>query len=325
MKTQHFVVVAGLVLAFISSASAAPAGINQLFVFGDSLSDNGNAAIALGGTLPGNYAPNEFTDGANTTPSTSGPYGLWIEQFAAKAGIADPTPYLANPLGTSNINYAVASATVEGSSLQDIPSQLTVFGGTHLTGAPSDALYAIWGGANDILNGNSNGASVADTLASDTGKLAAGGAKYFLWLNLPPLGDTPLATAAGNTSADNAASAAFDAEWLKDIALLDASGVTVIGVDVDSLFNSITSNPGAYGFTNTSSPAQGTAGPANDYLFWDQEHPTTAADALIASLAYNDLEAAFPSTAVPEPSAALLGLVGCAAAVLARRKRRLRA
>ena len=56
-------------------ASAAHAdGINQLVVFGDSLSDNGNAAIALGGTLPGNYAPNAFTDGATTLSSHLRPF-----------------------------------------------------------------------------------------------------------------------------------------------------------------------------------------------------------------------------------------------------------
>ena len=69
--------------------------ISQLVVFGDSLSDNGNAAIALGGAFPGDYAPNAFTDGPATTPATSGPYGLWIDQLASDLGVPDPQPFLA--------------------------------------------------------------------------------------------------------------------------------------------------------------------------------------------------------------------------------------
>lgn len=64
-------------LLFLPALCGSAATINQLVVFGDSLSDNGNAVSALGGTLPGNYAPNAFTDGPNTTRATgAGPIGL---------------------------------------------------------------------------------------------------------------------------------------------------------------------------------------------------------------------------------------------------------
>lgn len=323
MKSKSFVLSFAVVLASVP-ALAAPAGINQLFVFGDSLSDTGNAAIALGGSIGGNYAPNEFTDGANTTPPTTGPFGLWIEQFAAKTGFSDPTPYLANPLNTTNVNYAVGSATVEGSELQDLSSQLSVFGAGHLGGAPSNALYTFWAGGNDVLNGNANGAGIADALEGDISTLAKNGAKYFMWLNLPPLGATPDVSKKGNTAvaAANAASTAFDTEWMKDIQKLDAAGITIIGVDVASLFNDIVA--GKYGFTNTTSPAQGTSGNPNNYVFWDGEHPTTATDALIAGLAYSDYQAAFATTSVPEPSALFLTVAGLGAAFAIRRKRRQR-
>src|SRR5207248_10694917 len=84
--------------------------------------DNGNASILTGGTQPGpNYATRNFvgkafpvgyfTDGTNTTPSTSAPTGLWIDQFAAKLNLSDPTPMLVG--GT---NYAVGSAKTGTSS-----------------------------------------------------------------------------------------------------------------------------------------------------------------------------------------------------------------
>jgi phospholipase/lecithinase/hemolysin len=96
--------------------------VSKVVVFGDSLSDNGNAAAALAsvGKTLGNYAANALTDGPSTVPATSGPYGLWIDQFAALLGVSDPQPFVAYmPLGAtggilvpnaSGTNFAVASA-----------------------------------------------------------------------------------------------------------------------------------------------------------------------------------------------------------------------
>ncbi len=298
-----------LYVAFASS-------VNQLVVFGDSLSDNGNAAVALaanGTSLASlNYAPNAFTDGPNTTPRTSGPLGLWIDQFAAKMGLPDPQPYLANPL--SNTNYAVASAQSGSANPQDMANQLTAFSVSHPLGASPNALYALWGGANDLYNGTASGTTAADNLYGHILSLSGAGAKSFLWFNLPQLGQTPRGVASG-ARALNAASSAFNTEWATDLAALKSQGVNVIGVDINSLFTQITSNPSAYGFANITAPAQGTSADPNTYLFWDAEHPTTAADALVANLAYSDFNA-------PEPLSAGLSLIGLGAVLAALKLRR---
>src|SRR5580692_9967238 len=182
------VALASPALTFAGSITA-----SQLVVFGDSLSDNGNGAIALGGALPGDYAPNAFTDGPNTSPATTGPFGLWIDQFAALAGLPDPQPYLANP--ATNTNYAVASALTGFANPQDIGNQVAAFTAAHPAGAPSSDLYVIWGGANDLYDGTSTGVTAANNLDSYIQALAADGAKNFLWLNLPQLGDTPAGAA----------------------------------------------------------------------------------------------------------------------------------
>ena len=293
------------------SAFALPIPINQIVVFGDSLSDNGNAAYELGGLAPLNYANNAFTDGPATNPSTAGPFGLWIDQFAANAGLSDPAPFLAVPGGT---NYAVASALTGTANPQDIGNQVTDFLLANSGSAPSDDLYAIWGGANDILDGD-NPITAATNLYDDILALAGDGAKYFLWLNLPPLGDTPLVEAEGSTAITeaNAASALFDQTWATDLGLLSGDGIEVVGVNVAALFGQILGDPGAYGFTTVNSPAQGQSGNPNTYLFWDDEHPTTAGDALVADLALADLDA------VPEPSALLLLLSGAGALWMLRR------
>ena len=69
-----------------------------------------------------------------------------------------------------------------------------------------------------------------------------------------------------------------------------------IGVDVGTLFLEIAADPSSFGFTNITSPAHGIMGDPNTYLFWDGQHPTTAADALIADVAFSDFIAA------PEPA-----------------------
>lgn len=315
----------------IAPVSLTASSISQLVVFGDSLSDNGNAAIALGGTLPGDYAPNAFTDGPGTTPATTGPFGLWIDQFASKLGVSDPQPFL-----TGGTNYAVASALTGHDPAFTIPpippvvvpytsDQLALY----LAGSPTISasdLYTFWAGANDITSNPLSAITAANDIAANISTLSADGGKQFLWLNLPLLGDTPDGAAGGPAVAAglNLASEAFDAQWATDIATLQASGIDVIGVNVEQLFAQILADPGAYGFTDVTDPAW--CGPGglptcatnnpNDFLFWDGEHPTTAGDALVADLAYKDL------TAVPEPSTLALSLGACGFLLIVRFRRR---
>jgi phospholipase/lecithinase/hemolysin len=241
-----------------------------------------------------------YTDGPATTPGTgAGPTGLWIDQLAAKMSVTDPAPVLGPAGGT---NYAVASALTGSASLQDMQNQVNLFLSQHPTGGSANALYTFWGGANDLFSGN-NPKQAADNIFSQIQEVAADGGKYFLWLNLPSLGATPAGSA--NAAALNAASAAFNAEWGTDLSLLDSSGIYVIVVDVSSLFNQIIGTPSAFGFTDVKDSAQGLSGVnPNDYLFWDDMHPTTAGDMYVANLALADL------TAAPEPASCVLILLG---------------
>jgi phospholipase/lecithinase/hemolysin len=312
-----------LLVAPLWIALASPA--TELVVFGDSLSDNGNAAIALAAAgepslASMNYAANALTDGPNTSPATSGPFGLWIDQFATKLGVSDPQPYLANPF--SNTNYAVASAQTGTANLQDIGNQLKLFTAGNLTGAPSNALYAIWGGANDVIDSTpaniaTVGKTAADNLYQYILTLSSEGAKNFLWLNLPNLGDTPLGASLGvaGAAALNAATAQFNGELALDLATLKSDGINVTGVDINTLFNNILMSPSTYGFKDAHDHAQGVSGNPNDYVFWDTEHPTTAADTLIADTVYDAYSA-------PEPLSAGLSIIGFIAVLAAVKLRR---
>ncbi len=203
-----------------------------------------------------------------------------------------------------------------------LDDQVGLFTASHLTGAPSSALYVLWIGGDNILAGQ-NPVTAADNVYSNIQTLSLEGAKYFLWPNMPLLGDTPVGSA--NSSLLNAASMAFDAEWQVDLAKLQGQGIQVVGEDVDSLYSAILGSPGAYGFTNATGAAW--CGPGalpncaannpNDFVFWDGEHPTTAADALLANVAYDDL------TGVPEPQNIGLALVGfCGILAVYRRSRK---
>ncbi len=278
-------VILGLSLNAVQAQSNYP-----LVVFGDSLSDNGNAAAALAsvGLTLGNYAANAATDGPETTPATSGPFGLWIDQFAALSSLPDPQPFLVSPspgvlsINYSATNFAVASALAGSNPSFSPTSFLTpgyaqvpgttdqvglflAFNGTH---ASRDNLYVFWAGANNIYAAVGSTATIltypnvaksaADAIAADTVALASAGGKHFLWLNLPPLGQVPefndnsnlLDRILGKAVADSAAQI-FNIEMDVDAAVLKLRyGIDIKVVNTYALFNAIVANPGKYGFVD---------------------------------------------------------------------------
>ena len=318
--------------AFATSCSLAPAStispgqVTQVVTFGDSLSDAGNASIATLGAAPGpGYATRPvpgipFPVGYFTNPqSGGGPSGLWIDQFAAKLGIADPSPALA-PLGGSN--YAVGSALTGSANPADMQNQVNLFLATHPGTASPTALYTLWGGAEDIFAAQ-NPITAADNIATQIQELAADGAQNFLWFNLPNLGETPLVSGIpAAAAAANLASQAFNQEWALQVANLDSLGINVIGVNIDTLFNQILANPAAFGFSNVVAACNATPGcNPNTFLYWDTLHPTTYADSLVANLAYEDAFGA-PVGVTPEPPTVTLMALGAAGLLVLWRSKR---
>jgi outer membrane lipase/esterase len=215
----------GVLYCTLSTHFLCAGPISQIIVFGDSLSDNGNAAAALAsvGKTLGNYAPNAFTDSPQTSPASTGPYGLWIDQFAAIMKVAKPTPFVVSPgpgggtlaSNPSGTNFAVASALAGNNPAFSPnnylnPANPAVPGTTNQVAlylyfqrghASPENLYVFWAGANNIYRSLGNVSSfaqfpataiaAADAIAANIATLANAGAKYFLWLNLPPLGEIP--------------------------------------------------------------------------------------------------------------------------------------
>ncbi len=291
------------VLLLLSIPLAAQVPFTEFVVFGDSLSDNGNlyaGSVAFGLTPtpgPPAYTTGRYTDGTDSVPSTSGPLGLWIEQLATKLNLPVPQPF-----EKGGTNYAVAGA-LTGTNAFYAPATPSIPYVTDQLGLfmkaspkpPANALYTFWGGSNDILQGGSPTTAVAN-LQGNIDTLATAGAKYFLWVNEPPLGEIPESVDTSNRAALDAASVAYNTAWSSAIATLKAAhpGITIIGVDAYSLFEYLVQNPSLYGFANVTAPAQGQAGvDPNTYLFWDGLHPTTVGHDNVASVAYNTIEFAF--------------------------------
>ena len=88
--------------------------------------------------------------------------------------------------------------------------------------------------------------------------------------------------------------------------MLQASlGVQIHLVNIQGLFQQVLANPANFGFTNVTGSAINSSLDGKGYLFWDQEHPTTAADAIIAEVA---------ADSVPEPSMILIFAMSIGAA-----------
>jgi uncharacterized protein (TIGR03437 family) len=295
-----------IALFFVAVSLYAQIPFTQFVVFGDSLSDNGKlyaGTTLLGVPTPGPpmYATGEYTDGTKSVPSTSGPLGLWIEQLAAFMNLPVPQPFASASGGS---NYAVAGALTgvnpafSPTALTAIPNltdQLNLFLAAKHTPAVN-ALYVFWGGSNDILQGVNPAATAASNVQGNIDTLATAGAKYFLWVNLPPLGEVPESINTSNRTALDASSVAYNQAMTSGIAQLKTAhpGITIITLDAYSMFLASTQNPSLFGYTNVTSPAQGLTGVnPNTYLFWDTLHPTTVGHSYVAKSAYSALEYTF--------------------------------
>lgn len=329
---------------FLSSFCFAVTGselpFQNMVVFGDSLSDSGNLYAATGGVFPApyplipslNYTTGRLTDGTDTTPA-SAINGLWQEQLSGKIGLP-----VAAPAAVGGTNYAFGGAETGGDvTIKNTLGTVTAVGmanqvGGFLSGktsVPSNSLYVFWGGANDIFEASTGAAaraaasSALTNVTNEIGALASEGGKYFLWVDLPPLDQTPSGKGSTFQADLGAASQGFNAAW-KNMSIpgLEAQfpGISITGVDVYTLFEQVLLDPGSYGLSNVTDAAQGSSGVNPDqYLFWDNEHPTTAADSLIADLAAQDLDAAL----APEPSSIILFGIGLGLVAIGfRRKRR---
>jgi phospholipase/lecithinase/hemolysin len=263
----------------LSGGVATAQQYSDVVVFGDSLSDNGNLFAATGTPLPPFWEGRE-TDGR-----------VWVEQLANALG-HDPD---------SISDFAVIGATTSDVfNLQVLP-YVTSHGGV----IPSDALYTVWAGPNDFLAfmGNPGGdpaqmiTDAMNNLGSSIGLLLASGARHVIVPNLPDLTITPFITRFGDPVLSGqllALEQAFNGAYAQVTGMLEAAyGVELIKIDAFSYIDGIAASPRSFDLKNSTDQAYygeliGTTDVVkkpDDYLFFDDFHPTRVVHTIFASKA----------------------------------------
>ncbi len=304
---KQFLATGVVFLSFLFPLRAFAVSFTDIYVFGDSLSDTGKLFAATGGAFPPSppYSPGRASNDR-----------LWIE-------------YLTEDLSATTTNYAFAGATTGSentfvSGLIGLEQQITNFQTTNSVADPN-ALYVVWAGSNDYLGAGITDPSVpVSNLANSITSLAAHGAENFLVLNLPDLGQLPATNSSVLSSSITALTDAHNSGLDTALNSLSLSyGIDIYDVDVSSLFADAIATPELFGFTNVTDAclnltAATICSNPNEYLFWDDLHPTTAAHELIGNLALTRLN----SQPIPEPSSGvgILAFGALGVGIIAKRK-----
>lgn len=318
-------------VALLLISAGANAMFSSVHVFGDSLSDGGNAFIGQG------FVNEPFPYMASVPSSSYAPYNVfsngpvWVQYVAADLGLSlDPsffggTNYALGGEATGELMFG--ATTVGAGPLGGILGQASFAsaGGTGML--PSDGLYIINGGGNDIRRASElfddGTITDAEALAGITGGannlgdavalLAAAGAQTILVSNVPDVGRTPDLIDQGAAVAQLASdlAVAFNAELDIELAGLQAQIplLNLILLDTFALTNAVLNNPGTVNVTDACTLQNGGTGCADpeNYLFWDGIHPTTAAHRISADAA---LAAVVPLPATVWLLLGALGLLG---------------
>ena len=295
-------------LAAALALAAAPAfaqdSFSQTVFFGDSLSDSGHFRP----TLVQIAGPQAAVLGRFTT----NPGLVWAEllaDFYGTEAVSDNQGGTDYAVGGARVGVDTTATLAPGVTLP-VPSLATqVAGYLAANGGKADpnALYSVWGGANDLFSitdpatapGVIGGAVTAEV--GIVGALENAGARYVLVSTVPDLGVTPAYAGSGQAAVGTQLSTGYNNVLFGG---LTAQGLRVIPLDTFDLLHEIIADPGTYGFTNVTTPACGSltslvCSPANfvdpsaasTYVFADGVHPSTAAHAILAQYAISVLEA----------------------------------
>ena len=300
-----------VIILLLGLRLAEAADPSRLIVFGDSLSDSGNAFVM---THNVSFPPFELIPSAPYARGglhfTNGP--TWVELLGRRMHLGLSTgPALLAPRIFSN--YAVGAARARQVGTASLATQVGWF--LHDTGsvAPSDALYIVYLGNNDIRDaltalstdpsGAASGAILVEALSVLRDNLLAlygAGARRFLIPNAPNLALVP-AVRLQTPQAQGAAlwlTTNFNLGLAQLLSGLEGSvPVKITRLDIFALLDEVVAQPGSFGFADvehsciTPDTLRGAYCVSPDsYLFWDGVHPTRSGHAVLAQRAYAVLQ-----------------------------------
>ncbi|WP_375515763.1 SGNH/GDSL hydrolase family protein [uncultured Nostoc sp.] len=261
--------------------------IAELYVFGDSLSDTGMVFRATGGMYPPNptYFQGRYSNGR-----------VWIEYLAESLHLSSKQ--------TNNFAYGGSTTGNVGNSyVPSLLNQVQSFTQTHQQ-TNSDALYVLWAGANDYLQGVSSATVPVKNVTTAINSLIDVGAKKILVGNLPDLGQLPATRTSANSVNLSALTQAHNQGLRRSLKVLSQqhSDLEIVVLDANALYRDAMSatgyanaNPAAFNFTNVTSPCLSgdrTCSNPDQFLFWDGIHPTAAAHRIIGETAFSTIQKA---------------------------------
>ncbi len=307
---------AWLLNALLLSPTAVEAAMSNLYVFGDSLSDNGRGADVLGVDY---QFPYSSIPADNINRVSNGPVAA--EKTASLLGLPLNPALIGSSTPAAGTNYAVVGALANPIGLNTLGGQISAFQDNHPGGAPSDALYLVFIAGNDVLDIKDESSDFAAALAislatqgveSAVETLIDAGARNILVPNVFDIGLTPSAAnsalATQRTMEYNAALAAMLAD------LETREGIDLFEYDLFDLSQRIAADPGSFDLTNITDPCTDgnvlfpsflgscDATVINEYAFIDDIHPTVTVHDIIGT--------EFFATVIPVPAA--LPLLGSA-------------
>ncbi|NNU17408.1 SGNH/GDSL hydrolase family protein [Parvularcula sp. ZS-1/3] len=327
-KTLRGLLMAGAATGLLGTASA-----QQVYSFGDSLSDTGNANdFSLGLVAGGDYFDGRFSNGYLWTDYIS--YSSTGELQRKNPGLIGPyftrtsRPYNFAHGGavSGKLSSSVNTGLLSGLGfLSNIAAFRVVDQAKHFrdqsffgrTFRSSSLDYAtISAGGNDYFAGETDVVRVVNNIFQAIDYIDDGGIRSFFLLDVPNVGDTPANFGTSGQAQLNALSQSHNV-LLRDRALLYEAanpGSILAVVPAARLFELVREdallNGGAvYGFTNVQ-PGAGTTGNClgdglvlsacpRGYLFYDDIHPTAPAHYIVADLAIATFQAKLYGFAEP--------------------------
>jgi phospholipase/lecithinase/hemolysin len=321
MLNQFNIKTVVLTLAIASPIGAAGAGFNNMYVIGDSLSDQGNlffatqALTGLGIPADDNYYMGRFANGeiyagvlANTIHVPLSP-SLWGGNNFADGGARNDYNVVEEDASKP---FPVSLLGQGGTLPKDafpwtLKGQVKAFKDREISSDP-DALYVVFAGANDLADLTAIVAlgllppdeipayieNVANGIKKAIKAFVKAGAQHILVPNVPNLGVVPAVAINGQVFAGLATSLSAQYNAVLAAKLAKYEGVVnIIPFDAFSLLTAVVAEPSAFGFSNATEPCYtgfvDPAGPEDTvcdnpdiYVFWDKEHPTAAFHAFLA-------------------------------------------
>lgn len=308
----------GLVMIGVPAARAQAPG--SLYVFGDSLSDNGNIPRLTGIPYPPSppYYGYRFSNGpvwAEYLPSLTGLEFKASNDYAVGGAFA-------GPLVVGGVSYDNLT-NLDSPTFPHLPNELQEIQSFAASGghfSPSDVV-SIWIGGNNyfatealvaadpaaasqIVTGNVT--TVLRQTAQAIENVAALGAHQLIVQNLVPFGTVPTVdTTPAQIALGDEIIAAHNAGLASTVASLhQVLGLNILLINEAQISAEIDAHPAAYGITNTTSACLDTPSCVtaplsvqNTYQWWNV-HPTTHSYAIIAQYVASALNG-FDSLSVP--------------------------